>query len=1548
MDRPMVRSAPFDPLLHPSLQDAIHSQHAPPSRGTNSLSFPQSAPMHNLTGRGTQMHSSRTWTTSSGELGLLSDTDEVEDRALFVQEYNRLAKKHGLRVLVVEDFDLRKSRKGPFSPHRRGGWIYRMLRSASSQPTAAPKSTTHTHAHHKRSVSDLAHHLVHSHRLPSECIDIQTMVRLCGKSMLYLPAEHAPCALVLPTCLRATAHHLSQHVTTRGIFRISGSVRTVKTLCDYYCYTEHSSHIAGTVRCANLPLHIPASVHDVASTFKRLLSALPGGILGSLSIFDAFVSIYSQLHGDPEFPRTKQTKVRARLIALAIGAIGSQFRRELICAVFGLLSLIGRVAEVTPREDDEGRPLPTADLMGYNALGIIFGPLLVGDLLEQYPDKWATPESGFTLSPTKRKERRKSKGSDPKSFPNISKVFIANNIAEMLIANWRDIVRQMKALGMQHRKEVPSVAGMRNSSLQQSASESFVITKPQDWDESLHARSQTKGDGQSSQGPRDESPEIEAPTLSSKRQRPKKHNSSQSNRLSARPSITLLSPPTERTEESAANDEEDQGGIPPHSIRAIEPQLRGIQSSGRQHNGSKDKGQLHNGDFHDQGLQHKEPHCHEQHRHGLRGHHDELLHHEQLYRELENIGLQQPLRERVSIESDRSMDAKTGLGNSNPGLLKAQPTVTDTDNGVDPFNPHSWDTAPVGSEGLFAQKPPRRRQRSSRNSPQVSLEDVPPRTSSKPRRSIDRSSQTQSPSRSSDQAIRNGSPMKERTTIERRNGIRVKGPRQEPRKERTYGTRQNLIDESREGTLKSVRAPGLIDRHFTQSPRSVLSLGCEALEKKKTGAFEGPREGTPKSAESHGLTPQYPSHFRLPELTFEREALAAKMMSSVDESNEGTQQSTRALGLSAPITSGAPRPDLPSRSECMDKNVIDSSEGLMGTKILDQDTLEEPALCRCESQPSIRREALGTGTSSTNGRAVKSDDTPRHSQDCLYGVQDAIDQQTARSDGAPKQGLEYLYLAQNGDVQPRYTIEIPEPVNRNSMDKTPHTGKPRGEIEDLYWRVSKEEEADADNKRLIGSLSLSSQEPGRFNTLSGGTPQPVKSPPPETFVPWNSVPRATEQFFMRPSVAEAGNKPGAVRAMAAYFEGGEDSRDPPPTQRPDSRTQSRISLYSQGSPTKTARSSRSGSNQPLPGARNSSLSSQNQQIPRKPSFAGSSQLNDPPVPKLRTSVSEGVALRAAALAEAEKHHHGLIQDKVQLRIIQPPVPLIRAEVDEDGPEMRSPYSLGTMVPHQEPPPVAQHLNLFRPSSSSSNARESTDSEFLTPTPISRPSSTTLLHAQIRNLQRQLHSRLEEVSHLKRQVEALEGTEVGTLSQQLREAKREARMWKDRAEAAERRVKVFERFTARLRGIRDAAAVADRLGGRMSEALSQAGSIDGSGDASHDKSTGTRYLTGRGTSRIMARGSEDEMSDSTGRTEDAGVIQARIRKCLHGGLGKTDGPADSPPLTLGSLVDARSPHAQRGTMKDISQSGVEIWMAAQELLNFADGESLYSQGGNPAL
>lgn len=65
----------------------------PNHRSSNPLGIPQSATIHNVMAHGAHFESSNNWTMSGGELGLVSDTDEIEDRALWVEEYNRLAKK---------------------------------------------------------------------------------------------------------------------------------------------------------------------------------------------------------------------------------------------------------------------------------------------------------------------------------------------------------------------------------------------------------------------------------------------------------------------------------------------------------------------------------------------------------------------------------------------------------------------------------------------------------------------------------------------------------------------------------------------------------------------------------------------------------------------------------------------------------------------------------------------------------------------------------------------------------------------------------------------------------------------------------------------------------------------------------------------------------------------------------------------------------------------------------------------------------------------------------------------------------------------------------------------------------------------------------------------------------------------------------------------------------------------------------------------------------------------------------------------------------------
>ncbi|KAG7410523.1 putative Rho-GTPase-activating protein 6 [Fusarium oxysporum f. sp. rapae] len=1216
-----------------------------PSRSSLSLQ----ATIRHMTDQG-PVHTSRTW-TSSGDHNILSDTDELDDRAAFVQEYNRLAKKNGVRILVIDDFDFRHTGNGLGSP-RKQGWLYRILRSSSNHPTADTQPARQG-PRHKRSVSDLAHNLIH--RRDPKILDLQSMVRICGKSMLYLPPEHTPSALILPTCIRATAHHIAQHVTTRGIFRIPGSIRVVNMLFDYYCCTDNID-ITNTVRCANLPMHVQASVHDVASTFKRLLSVIPGGVLGSLALFDALVAIHSQLQGDPEFPRTKQTKVRARLIALAIATVQSQFRRELICAVFGLLSLIGRVAEITPREDEEGRSLPTGDLMGYNALGIVFGPLLIGDLLGLYSMNLAAPKAGLLVlplrSPRSRQDRsgRKTLGNELGVPPTMDKILIANTIAEMLIVNWRDVVRQMKSLGMNraHPRSTPQDDANENG---------FVIRKPQGWDR------EWRGSEVGHQIPREDSPEPPTPTMGISKQRSRSRGSSASKRLAARPNIGCLSP---TVEESVHDEDKSQ-----RSTQVGE----GSSYAQTQHNLQKPTGAVHLEDSKDAAAKHT------------------------------------PQSKSVYVA----------------------PTPT---------------------------PPTRTRGPIHRDDSHLSEDDVPPRMSSKrgTKTTPIQQTSTEEPTRQETSRV---STM-ETPSIERKGAIRKKHP-------------------GKEKVLKPHRQ----------------SLAVEWT----------------KPARSSDTSMDRPVSTSL-EFSFEKEALEAALKAHFEELRELDSMDQRKSSASTNVDQNSQ---------------MSTFANTPKVSHLPIDGLEEDSEYTVHGDKSTRTQALQEANSAST--------TPRQ----FYSPMQAL------------QSLEYSEMQKQAKG-----IGTETPERRHS----------------------------------------------RAVSLPAETPKTEKQRTASS--PWFSVPKRKPRALTRPSLTPTDN-PGGVRAMAAKFETAHSTETSPTKPRSASKTQDLILQFSQESPTKSIRSTRSVST--LGHKRNVSISSQYRRS--RPSAINA--VRDEALDQdLRVSIREEAAMRAVELQQADKGQKSSSHEQPEMLAQRQTIPRRKPVPGSRGKEasLENPRSLGTMMPYPEQPPIAQHLNLVRPASSASNTQYGTDSlvSHNISTPFQRPGSTTTLHAQIRSLQRQLDLKTEEAVHLRRQLEVQGDADVGTLSQQLREAKREAQTWRERAESAERRIKVFERFTARLKGIREAVG-ADT---RNADTDLTAKYLDEGADGQEENT----FLEN-------AMGYE---SDSSGRTEDAGVVKARIRRCLHG---LTDGPS----FGLDEIQETRSERPKR----DISPSAVEVWMAAQELLQLDEAQ-----------
>ncbi len=129
-------------------------------------------------------------------------------------------------------------------------------------------------------------------------------------------------------------------------------------------------------------------------------------------------------------------------------------------------------------------------------------------------------------------------------------------------------------------------------------------------------------------------------------------------------------------------------------------------------------------------------------------------------------------------------------------------------------------------------------------------------------------------------------------------------------------------------------------------------------------------------------------------------------------------------------------------------------------------------------------------------------------------------------------------------------------------------------------------------------------------------------------------------------------------------------------------------------------------------------------------------------------------------------------------------------------------------------------------------------------------SNSVLYAQIRILQKQLAAKTEEVRQLRKQVKARSSLDIGILSEQLREAKKEIQHWKSRVEIAEKQVELFTKLPLRPKSRQPSGELSAKSSQRVFE---------------RSNTEGARY------------------------PGEAAEMAARIRKALHG----MDG-AGSPP------------------------------------------------------
>ena len=204
-----------------------------------------------------------------------------------------------------------------------------------------------------------------------------------------------------------------------------------------------------------LPSHIEHTVPDVASFFKRVLIDLPGGLLGSVELFEALRNVVMNFERDPELPESDFASLKAKMIALAISSVASDYRLYLIQAVLGLVSYLGHEAEKFQAEnssaDEEQAP---SELMNYRSLGVVLGPLLLGNLTDRALHGNGDSHNGLLrtsleMDSAKKFRKHKRKRSDVKldqSATLAAFVDRANRTAvvmQQLLLLWPEVVKQL-------------------------------------------------------------------------------------------------------------------------------------------------------------------------------------------------------------------------------------------------------------------------------------------------------------------------------------------------------------------------------------------------------------------------------------------------------------------------------------------------------------------------------------------------------------------------------------------------------------------------------------------------------------------------------------------------------------------------------------------------------------------------------------------------------------------------------------------------------------------------------------------------------------------------------------------------------------------------------------------------------------------------------------------------------------------------------------------------------------------------------------------------
>lgn len=248
-----------------------------------------------------------------------------------------------------------------------------------------------------------------------------------------------------------------------GIFRVSGQYQHIYDLYNYYAsqYPKGSDarKIQKAVASTTLPIHLKHEVNDVAALFTKIIRGLPGGLLGSISLFNALSSIEAKFRtsekaseqaGKPTLVRvvpkgSKDRSSQAKLVALAIHSINGAYRKALVIGFLGLAASIGYETEMAFAD----ALVDTSELMTYHSLGVVLGPVLVGDRMFVI-DPAAWPKVQVTDEASNDSDHHQSVSSKlhvPAGVNDLKDHAMGTaTVMEMLITIWRDVVTELRRI----------------------------------------------------------------------------------------------------------------------------------------------------------------------------------------------------------------------------------------------------------------------------------------------------------------------------------------------------------------------------------------------------------------------------------------------------------------------------------------------------------------------------------------------------------------------------------------------------------------------------------------------------------------------------------------------------------------------------------------------------------------------------------------------------------------------------------------------------------------------------------------------------------------------------------------------------------------------------------------------------------------------------------------------------------------------------------------------------------------------------------------------